>query len=146
MNVTRITHYIELVSQVIGIGLAILAFKYLAILPAIGITVGIVIVHLCFCALLSKWDDWYLGKAQAVMDKVTKTEDQIDDFIHDWVNNEEKTTSKEHFEETKNLLMADWMDSHSESTRMDFQKYFDYRMECSCAPSLPRRRQIVNLR
>jgi hypothetical protein len=136
MNVTRVTHYAEAVSQWTGIGLGVLAFKYLSTVSA-WIFVGCYVAfHLIFCVVLSKFDDAYLGRHQVMADKATKSEEQVDDFCHDWVNNEDNHISKEQFEETKKLLMADWLDAHPNSTRIDFQKFFDHRMQCTINSAL----------
>jgi hypothetical protein len=135
MNVTRVTHYIEAISQWTGIGLGILAFKNLQAMSA-WIFVGCYVVfHIILCFVLSKFDDAYLGKHLAVADKATRSEEQVDDFCHDFVNNEDKHISKEQFDETKKLLMDDWLDTHPGCTRIDFQKFFDHRMQCivNCA-------------
>lgn len=43
----------------------------------------------------------------------------------------ESEIGREKFDEIKTLLMADWLDTHPNCTRVDFRKYFDRRVELS---------------
>jgi hypothetical protein len=135
MNVTRVTHYIEAISQWAGIVLCVLAFKYLPASAAWIFLVCYIVLHLGLCVVLSKFDDRYLGKQQVVQDRADKADEQINDFVHDYTNDKLDVT-KEKFEETKNLLMADWLDANPGHTRMDFQKHFDHRLQLAIGSSL----------
>jgi hypothetical protein len=131
MNVTRVTHYIEAISQWTGIALIVTAFVKLPVMIAGIIAVCIVVLHLLFISLLSKFDGRYLGKLQAVQDKVEKADNQIRDYCRNWVSEDQMHLTKEQVLRDRGLLMLDWLDVNPGKTRVDFQKYFDHRLECA---------------
>jgi hypothetical protein len=131
MNVTRVTHYIEAISQWTGIALIVTAFVKLPVMTAGIIAVCIVVLHLLFISLLSKFDDRYLGKLQAVQDKVEKADNQIREYCKNWISKDQLHLTKEQVQRDRELLMLDWLDVNPGETRVDFQKYFDHRLECA---------------
>lgn len=135
MNVTRVTQYIEAISQWTGIVLCVLAFKYLPISTAWIFLMGYVVLHIGLCVELSKFDDRYLGKQQVVQGRADKANAQVNDFVHDYTSDNSDITI-EKFEETKSLLMADWLDANPGLTRMDFQKHFDRQLQLAINSSL----------
>ena len=86
---------------------------------------------LALAMLVSSIEDWWLTRKQIPLDKAYKVETQIDDYLHSWVNDDKPGKSKEDFEQAKALMMQDWLDTHPNSTRMDFLNYWDSKLEAT---------------
>ena len=125
MSIPKITHYIEVVVMWSAIAVVVAAFKWLPFTAAWITTGCLVVAYLLICVVLSKIDDWHFGKIQAANDRATKVEDQIDEYLDKWVRDATMTMTKEGFEEAKNAMMKDWVDTHPNSTRMDFLNYWE---------------------
>jgi hypothetical protein len=125
MSIPKITHYIEVVVMWSAIAVVVAAFKWLPSTAAWITTGCLVVAYLLICVVLSKIDDWHFGKIKAANDRATKVEDQIDEYLNKWVRDETMTRTDEGFEEAKNAMMKDWMDTHPTSTRMDFINHWE---------------------
>ena len=77
--------------------------------------------------LVSKVEDWWLGKKMKVVERQSNTEDAIDSFIYDYLHGKFGDGFEGQFKERKEYLMKDWLDAHPEGTRMQFFDLFDKR-------------------
>ena len=112
----------------------VLAYFYPNPIAYWGLTV---IGILAFVFLLSSIEDWWLTKQQNATDRATHNEDQIADFIDNYVSDDTTDMSRREFKKSKALLMADYLDTHPHNTRIDFEMYFDEQLRCAVHSSNP---------
>jgi hypothetical protein len=63
--------------------------------------------------------------------KRARVENQLHDFIRQYLN-KDAANDTQHFKETKQLLMLDWLDVNAKYTRIDFCDYFDVLIDRYC--------------
>jgi hypothetical protein len=94
----------------------------------------IVVAVLLFYYVLNRVRTYQDTKQEAFDDKRDKVETQLDEIIDNYFETDEvdNETSNRKLDEAKELLMADWLETHPEDTRIDFTRHFDERFKLSC--------------